>query len=497
LTLNSSAPWQGSNCIIPVAPNQKIRIAAQLTASTGSANLTIQWQYVDGSYATISSITIADPTSKTLVIPANVKGIRLWCEGNTVGTFTFANLSLQRVAPELPFGTPIPLFSQGWVIHSEAQVSPDGIILILNASAANKISYYHVPVTPLTEYTVTVDTTAIAPQNAVLNVRRVVNGLVELGSTYVTGSGRLTVTIRTNADTQQLRIQLYGDRAGTYTFRDVTMIRSQPANPYSNLVPLFSDSAWSRHANTTVSPDGLTLALNATGAFQSSTVVLPVAPLAPHTIAGSVTGAGGYIAVTYLNALGNTVSGGFDSTTKSYPYQFVPPANVTQVRITCTSTGAGAFTFANLKLQKVQPTFDPAKVRDFFAEQVTNGDFSQGATGWTNSAQTDFSGGKLTINATAAWQNSVQYIDVTPNTTYRLRGDVASLTTGQQAKMYLLDDATGLVVGTTQVSPVGGARQVDYAVAIGPSVRRVRLVCASGGAGTFTFDNISLKRKAP
>jgi hypothetical protein len=282
---------------------------------------------------------------------------------------------------------------------------------------------------------------------------------------------------------------------------------TQP-NPFANPLPLFTDAGWVKHANTTVSPDGTTLTLVATAGFQGSFYDTPATPSTQYAYSGNVTvnnGAIVYFNLTYFDA-NNIVVGSIDGTYNVGPITiplsvtqaFVTPPRTSKVRITCNSNTICTCTFANVTLRPTQPTFVGANALEFFKEQVINGDFSNGATGWALHANASVIAGVLTLVATGGSQSSFQDVPVAPNTTYRLTLDVTAsggiaqvdlnwgaIASGV-AKQLRSDALLNLTVGNNVISVTTLAGQTKLTIGL-----------VNSAAGTFTFDNISLKRASP
>jgi hypothetical protein len=130
------------------------------------------------------------------------------------------------------------------------------------------------------------------------------------------------------------------------------------------------------------------------------------------------------------------------------------------------------------------------KIR-FGQELVTNGDFSNGGTGWTVGAGTwNFSSGKAVLTASASGQYAypTPIYFVTPNTKYLLSGEF----TGGIVRVRWYSDTIGSAAITDNDMVVSGSMVVTA-----PSnANGCRIFIRNGTetSGTFTFDNISLKQ---
>lgn len=127
---------------------------------------------------------------------------------------------------------------------------------------------------------------------------------------------------------------------------------------------------------------------------------------------------------------------------------------------------------------------------------VINGDFSQGIIGWTKSSGTwDFSTGKAVLTATTAWLNIYQFVNVSPNTRYKV-----SLTkTGLASEMWVgaFNGATDLNNNLVGVNGLGynqasGTYTAEFTTPT--NCNRIKLSCDNNTVttGTFSFDDINL-----
>ena len=135
-------------------------------------------------------------------------------------------------------------------------------------------------------------------------------------------------------------------------------------------------------------------------------------------------------------------------------------------------------------------------------ELVTNGDFSLGSTGWTLHANASVSNGELVLNATAATQQSItavaNAIPVLPNNVYTLSGEIYA-STNQGSINLAYYDVNKNYIGTVTNSTINNNTPAYVRSLVNPTMPEgayyVRLIIQSNGAGTFKFDNISLKLK--
>lgn len=414
------------------------------------------------------------------------------------------------------FDNLIPPFTDAaWTKHANAQASADGKTLTLNASGQWQASTVTIPVTPGSRLNLTTAQAASAGYSYV-SVRRPpytnLDMIVEVNNTIPAA----TVTVPFGVTS--LMLYVGSSAAGTFTFFNLTLQRvaptfnpaNVPLSPFRNLIPLFSDSAWSRHVNTTVSPDGKTLTLNANASDQwSNTPLLGIAviPGVTYRLNASMVGSGGVVRVWWRMADGNpvTVNSYMQVTPSAGTVDAVAPARAVyaQAYVGNPSAGAGTCTFSNLSLTPVQPTFDPAKVVELTKELVVNGDFSQGATGWTFAGSgTGYDAadrhGYVSMNGNGFYNASP--IPVTPLTTYRLVLKYHKELVGDTISVQLRDGAfSGTVLSTTTASAALTEYTVEFVTPA--NCTQITVIPFKGNAGTdgkkVWFDNISLKRKLP
>lgn len=142
-----------------------------------------------------------------------------------------------------------------------------------------------------------------------------------------------------------------------------------------NLIPPFTDPAWTLHANAKVKND-YDLELNATANNQWSRVKIPVKPNTTYTFSYSNNLNGGQVKAqffkdtTYLSNLysGTTVSGSVTGTTPS-------DCNYINVEYTNNNVTTGIFTFTNsqLELGSVATPFEPQNKDYLYAETILAG----------------------------------------------------------------------------------------------------------------------------
>lgn len=127
------------------------------------------------------------------------------------------------------------------------------------------------------------------------------------------------------------------------------------------------------------------------------------------------------------------------------------------------------------------------------SELVTNGDFSNGGTGWSvNSGTWDFSSGKAVLTATADLQYLYQYVNVLPNSKYKIKFDVLQSNTNFVVRQY----DSGNTVLSSSILDVAASPSGEYYMTTLSNCVKVRIDIRNSGVttGTFTFDNISLKQ---
>jgi hypothetical protein len=267
---------------------------------------------------------------------------------------------------------------------------------------------------------------------------------------------------------------------------------------FVQLVPLFTDAGWIKHANTVVSADGKTLTLSATATGQSTYMYINVIPGVTYTLSMVTTASSGNTVLSVRKLPGsNSVDDITPQTNKSgnVTVTFAVPQGTTQIRVILWNDAIGTFTFSNLSLVKAVPAYDPTKIQpydsakrqDYFKELVVNGDFSQGLIGWTVVGGTwDTLNSKAVLTSTGNSQSMYQTLNISPNTQYVLKADEAT------AKVAIYNaQASASIIGYTQ-----GQQTRSFNSGNNASVR-LYLSSDNLGAGVFTFDNISLKRAIP
>jgi hypothetical protein len=399
-----------------------------------------------------------------------------------------------------PFRNLVPLFTDAaWTKHANTAVSADGKTLTLTAAGSFETSY--------------IQSIAVTP-NTVYAISFTGNGRIKVSDAYGTTAlpgldypGGNVFTFNTgNRTAIKINLSNAALGAGTFTFANLSLTKVQPmasfgSNPFANLVPLFSDAAWTRHANATPSADGKTLTLNASAANQISRAVILVSPNTKIRLTADVTVSGGGTATINLAESANAIpdSSGIikDNAISipangSYTVEITTRSRTAYVQVQLLNSTTGTYTFSNLKLEKVQPAV--GTYRNPFAELVTNGDFSQGATGWTLSQYASVVNGRLEIagNVSAFGQEAIQDVAVTPLTTYSYRADVSGSAAYLQFLQY---DANSQYLGSLKDLTANSAGNVITH----PRCTRIRIKMARSDtvAGTAWFDNVSLKRKQP
>lgn len=253
---------------------------------------------------------------------------------------------------------------------------------------------------------------------------------------------------------------------------------------FKESIPQFSSSDWTFHANATVGgPDGRTLTLNSTGAAQISDLYVNVIPGAKYRLACNVSATAGEARISVRKTPGSgAVDDLISPITASGSTDFTVPLGVTRLRLLFWNSASGAVcTFSNPSLKLAQPD-------DYSKELIVNGDFSRGAEGWTLHQNAQVVGGKLVLDAQSSANHfTMQSVKVLPNTRYVVTAKVSSLSkitpgwTGGFANFLAV--AEGVLVG-------------EFTTPAHISTLTVNI--GNGGvAGTYTFDDISLKRKMP
>ena len=124
------------------------------------------------------------------------------------------------------------------------------------------------------------------------------------------------------------------------------------------------------------------------------------------------------------------------------------------------------------------------------SELVTNGDFSDGSTGWTASSATlSVVSGRLQVVATSAYGGFNQIIPVNPNTFVEYSFDIAAGSGQILAQVY--DESYGtllhnysITAGTSQTTTVSFSTQ---------SFSSIRILIRSVTASTFTVGSLSMR----
>ncbi|MGX7745697.1 hypothetical protein [Rhodopseudomonas parapalustris] len=122
----------------------------------------------------------------------------------------------------------------------------------------------------------------------------------------------------------------------------------------SNLIPLFNDSRWNKHANASVSSDGKTLILNANALYQYSSVTIPVLPnnkyILSASVAGNVNTLGVYVNENYNNI--RTKGQSVKIYTVNGTATFTTGSTTNNINVICSNDQTGVFTFSNLELRR-------------------------------------------------------------------------------------------------------------------------------------------------
>jgi hypothetical protein len=209
---------------------------------------------------------------------------------------------------------------------------------------------------------------------------------------YVKFTTKAGVRIQLGADTSTAEFNIDGARLYEITaeeyanigtvWNDDEVARRYPyvdsvqhvQNPYvlaegDNLIPPFTDSAWTLHPNAIVtSPYNLTL--NATAAWQASSIYIPVVPGQSYTLSlGSGTTGKVYVGTTDINKtnlranLINGISGGQSGT-------ITVQSNEYYLSIAFSNATTGTFTFTNpmLNIGSTAKPFVPRNTSYLFAE---------------------------------------------------------------------------------------------------------------------------------
>jgi hypothetical protein len=115
-----------------------------------------------------------------------------------------------------------------------------------------------------------------------------------------------------------------------------------------NLIPPFSDSAWTLHVNAVATSSSL-LTLTASGTSQDSKVSFPALPSQPYTLSGTVN-ANSKIFVYSYNAsdVKTNILNGVSVTSS-----FTSLADTVKLEVVCSNsaTASGTFTFSNLQIE--------------------------------------------------------------------------------------------------------------------------------------------------
>jgi hypothetical protein len=245
--------------------------------------------------------------------------------------------------------------SSGWTMATNSVVTA-GELVITVADATLKQNYQKINVLPNTKYKLTVGK----------NTGRVSVTCYTKTDTYITNVSLLTnqtgeVLYTTPASCAWINIicdNFIGGVAtsGTFTFDNISFKFANENAPSGfdmpNLVPLFSDARWIKHANASVSADGKTLTLNATVATGDSYIDVPVLPNNKYEIRGTLTGTPCRLHVTeQYNTLVLSARLAMLSETTSNN-TVTTPSNCNMLRIILDSNGSlGTFTFSNISLK--------------------------------------------------------------------------------------------------------------------------------------------------
>lgn len=443
-----------------------------------------------------------------LTVPSNgsVNGVRIELQvdlaANAAGWILWDDAKLVPVMPDPPTKNLVVNgdFSRGatgWNGTAPTAVTGEGTLTGTGTPGGSELlnSYQYVTVQPATVYRVKCTLRHVSGSGTGINFRiswRLANSVFisyQIDASVADGQTLQVDTVLTSPSNAQLcMIELVARGTETIAFSDISFTPIIPTPPTKNLVPLFTDAAWVKHANAQASADGKTLTLNAlTTGNEFSRTVVNVLPGTLMTIEVTATGRWGVFTtdgaiaiVPYTVGTGNPQKVTFNTGPR------------TQVAVYCTnlSVTSGTFSFSNLKLVPVIP--NPT------ANLVVNGDFSQGVAGWTLHSNAQVQDGKLVLNATANGQSTSQSVTVVPSTELVFRADVTGYVSGAQRPHFEIEEWAGSTwVGITKVFvPVGDGTFMSSWVT-SPRTNRLNVKATSNAAGTFTFDDISLKPKLP
>lgn len=464
--------------------------------------------------------------------------------GSTTREMYFRDLKIEKLTqPANPSRDLAPLFTDAaWVLHPNTSVSPDGETLTLNATAGSQASTVNLAVLPGSILDVSLLMSA-GTGNAYLHMYWVYdNGALSSNMTLTHGSPAVTEKksrLPVPANVRQIRLRPDSNTAGTFTFANLELrqvmptIRMEPltaipadfeqlftgtwsvengkvkgvssganmpvlALPWDqtsfyvevDVIPINSTADWDMGLAFGVVDDNnkYVFSLNASSLNTVQMWKRKSGVWSPLTAASAVTVTPG---ATYK--LGLTVSGlkliGYLNGAKALETaDTVVPAGRLGLLV---GQGAQAY-FSNMRFYPGM-TVPP---QGYFEELVTNGDFSNGATGWTLHANATVTDGKLVLSAGAAAQEtSNTAFPGAPSTAYQFSVDMTA--SGGSARVYVQERTENLTFLTSTTLTRSTDGQATATVVTGPQTRRIQIVLDSTAAGTFTFDNVSLKRKAP
>lgn len=130
---------------------------------------------------------------------------------------------------------------------------------------------------------------------------------------------------------------------------NLNILADEYKNP--NLVPLFNDSRWTKHANTYTSDDGKTLTLVATASNQNSAITIPVLPNNKYSIKWVSNSYG--IQIIEMYGTKAVKAAAFYLLNGVIEQSFVTTDKTTSVRITLVNGQAGTFTYTGVELTRI------------------------------------------------------------------------------------------------------------------------------------------------
>ena len=135
--------------------------------------------------------------------------------------------------------------------------------------------------------------------------------------------------------------------------------------------------------------------------------------------------------------------------------------------------------------QPVGLMLDKSKGLVLGPQLVTNGDFSNGTTGWTLNSGATITGGQLVFTSVASTLGARQTSAYVNGATYRVTATIVSIAAGQVR--IRINGGTFWLLPTTP----GTYSQLVVAGATGPSITELEILAA--GTTTTTIDNISVR----